>query len=312
MAGETTYANLETNGGRVAEVLAAKVHQILHDPTDLRNLMVFFPPDWAGSDTLHIPTVDPDIAMAAATNETTGGGSNTALTTSKFTLTPARYYAKMQPTDKVDITGGTIDLDFMANLLATNALGLTITDLLAALFSSVSASITANSGVDLDTDDVYEAQFSLNTARVPVSAEKPMSIVFWQEHYNNFQASLRSETGAVQFKEATAAQLMAKGPGFKGTWNNWDLYDTDSSPTANAGADRVTCAFGYGAFAYTLGDVRRLQRALSAATLWMLLPEMYVELDRDADNGMTTIYINSYPAVSIQETARAIQIIRDA
>lgn len=310
MANEVTFSDLATNGGRVAEVLSADIHEILMDPTDLRALMQFHPFESLGSDTITVSTLDRDHAMAAATNETTGGQSNLDLVTGNFTLQVARYVAQFQPSDLFGITGGPIDVDAVVSVL-NGSLGLTFTDLLTAAFSNLATTVGTTT-VNLSIDNLYTAMFSLNLQRVPNSAERPISCVLHPQQYNDMQDSLRSESGVAQWQAATADQVMAKGPGFKGRWNGVDYYDSDSCPTANAAADRVGAMFGYGAFGYTLASTAKAKSLIPAGALLVDLDEYFVEINRDATNGMSELIANGYPAVVEQEDLRAVRIVTDA
>lgn len=308
MAGETTYANMESNGGRVAEILNQDIRALLHDPTDLRALMDFIPFVGMGSDTLHTPQYDPDQAMAAASSETSGGASNTALTTSKFVLAPSRYYLKNQRTDLFDLTGGNVNRELIVQVLI-GALGQTMTDLLCAAFPNLSNSVGTTT-VDLTLDDIFDAQFTLNLARVPGGS---IACVLHPQQYNDFQRDLRGEAGALQFHEASAEQLMAKGPGFKGMWNGIQFYDSDSVNTANASADRAGAMFGMGCYAYTLAPVQMLEGNIPNGQAQFFGDGLLmVETGRDPDNGMTTEYVVCYPSVVEAEDARGVKIVTDA
>jgi len=81
--------------------------------------------------------------------------------------------------------------------------------------------------------------------------------------------------------------------------------------TVNAGADYAGCMMMDNAIAYTLGDVKRLQGYVPAQNILVDAGMLLVELNRDADNGMSTAIANLYPAVAIRENARGVEIISD-
>lgn len=309
MAQEITEALLETNGGRVATLLSALTFEQLYDPTDLRQHLVFVPPEFAGSDTLRVTLDAVPGAYAAASSETSGGQSNSAYTTSKFDLTPARYVRQYQMTDLFGITspGAPIDAARVVKKLI-DGVTLTMTDLITALFANVASSV-GTSGVNLSVDNIYSAMFQLNSQNVP----GPFAAVLHNVQINDFISSLRAEPGAVQFQAATAEMLALKGPGFKGSWNGVEFWQSDSVATANAGADRDGCMFGYGAFAYTMASTAPLVGAFIAPQDVLIdAGVILVERSRDATNGMTTAIGNFYPAVVEKEDLRACRIVTDA
>jgi hypothetical protein len=65
MANEVTYASLVTNGGRIAAVLAALLHENLYDSTSLRGLLEFRE-QVSGSSVGRVTKVTRGIDFAAA------------------------------------------------------------------------------------------------------------------------------------------------------------------------------------------------------------------------------------------------------
>ena len=128
---------------------------------------------------------------------------------------------------------------------------------------------------------------------------------------NEFVESLRATGGFAQWQAATAEIAALKGPGFQGTWNGVEVWQSDSV-TTNAGA--VRCAmFGRGCFAYQLGPIGNLVgRTIPAANVVINTPELIVELDRDAANNMSTYYAKFYAAVTEVEDLRGVLINVDA
>jgi len=307
MANEITHALLQTNGGQVASVLSPALVDQLFDPTDLRNLMSFVPWDVVGSDTLDVTQDVVPVAHAAASSETSGGQANTAYTTSKFSLAIARYVIQYQLTDLLGIAGGPIGIDQVANKIS-QSIGLTMTDLLCALFGSLSNSVGTTT-VDLVVDDVYDADFQLTSSNV--GAER--ACVLYPEQINNFIESLRGETGTVQFQDATAEMLAAKGPGFAGRWKGIDFWQSDSVNAANTNADSAGAMFGPGCFSYTMGPASRILSAGHVATDDIIVNtgDFFIERNRDSTNGMSALIGNFYPAVVESEDARGVGIITD-
>lgn len=306
MANEVSYATLLSNGGRVARILSQLLHVNLYDPTGLRSLMHFVPMAGQGSATTNVTKVTRGSVMAAASSETSGGASNTALTTGNYDITVARYLLKMQATDLFRITGGAIDVDYVIGIL-TESLDLTLTDLLCGLFANVSGNV-GTSGSDLTSDNIFDAIYTLNLAKNPAG----LAAVLHQQQINDLIESLRGETGAMQFRTDVSAMLAPPGVGWRGRLLEVDFYQADSVATANAGADRQGAMFAAGAFCYQLAPVSSMDPMIDPSDVLVGTEEMWVERSRDADNGMTSLIVNSYPGVAEAEDARAVKITTDA
>jgi hypothetical protein len=309
VANEVTHALLQTNGGQISAVMTDMLIAQLFDPTDLRQLMRFDDLDGiVGSDTGNITQDAVPQPAAAATSETVGGQSNTAYTTSQYQHTWARYVLQYELTDLLGINGGPVQMQQVIDNL-NQSIGLTLTDLLCALFPALANDVGPGTGNDLTVDDIYSAQFQLNSQSVPGE----FACVLHPVQINDFQTSLRSETGAQQFVPATADMLALRGPGFKGSWNGINFFQSDSVTLVNSSADRSGAMFGMGCFAYTLRSWRRLlQGQLAPAEILADFGIGFVERDRDATNAMTTAILNMYPSVVEAEDLRGVEIISDA
>ena len=305
MANEISFSALESTGGRISSVLSALVRQQLYDATDLRSVMTLIPWNAVGSDQMDITLDAVPGAFSGPLSETSSGLANSAYTTSKFSLTVARYARQYQVTDLFGITGGPIDIDRVVNKLVEGA-GLTMTDLLCNLFPSLSNSV-GSTGVDLDVDTIYDGLFQLNSS----NASGPYTAVLQAQQMNDFRQSLRSETGAIQFREATAEALQARGPGFQGEFMGIRFYQSDSVTKINTNADYSGAMFVDGCFAYTMAPVRALQPYIPEDNIIVDANEVLVELDRDASNAMSTCIANMYPAVVEVEDARGVEIVSD-
>ena len=248
-------------------------------------------------------------AAAAASSETAGGHSNSAYTTSRYQLAVARYVRNYEATDLMAITGGPINfMSIVANLVA--GVSLTYTDLICALFPSLSNSVGTTT-VNLDVDDIYDAMFQLNTSLVPIAPGLPWQTVLHQQQRNDFVSSLRSEAGALQYQAATADMIAAKGPGFNGTWNGVEFWQSDSVNAVATSADRNGAMFGYGCFEWTYGPVANILARINPGDVILATDELFVERERDHVNGMTAPHLNLYPAVVEREDARGVGIITD-
>lgn len=308
MANEITYASL--GDLRVAALLHKELQYLLHEPTDLRTTMVEMPfMTRAGSSTMKTGQVQPIYSMSAPGEVT--GVANTALTDDSFDLTVAKYNLQQEISDLAQITApeGGLDIAKVASMAAMSVT-YNLSAMLTTLFNSVTANVS-NTGVDLTVDDIYSAQYLLQSSLVP----GPYYCVLYPEQWNNFQDSLRGEGGAAQFQAATAEQLAIKGPGYKGSWNGIEFYTHNSVPTANGGADSCGCMYGRGAFAYTEADLMSIEPYLEKFARIPGLKAL-VEFQRPYDAttggiGSTAMVTHTYPAVALAEDARAVKIITD-
>ena len=298
-----TYATLETNGGAVAEVLAAEVLEQLYDPTDIRATITRIPWTSMGSDTMSITQDRVPGAFTAPGQNTTV--SATAYTTADFTLAVAAYRRGYAIDDLIPIAGGAIDIDRMvANLM--NGVALTVTDQICGTFGSFT-NVAGTALVPLNVDSIYDGCFelteALNTGRA--------SLVLHPIQYNDFISSLRSETGAAQYLPATAALLAERGVGFKGSWMNLDVYVSDSVGTDGSGSYQGGL-YTPGAIAYAMPDVASMGVHVPAANVIMNAGELLVELDRTASDGVSAAYATMFLGVSIAENARGVEILSTA
>ena len=307
MANEVTAAGLITNGGLVSEVLSDLILEQLYDPTDLTALMTRVPWNAGGSDTLRSTLDAVPGAYTARASETDGTNiANAAYTTGKFDLIPAGYSRKYELTDLLPIAGGPIQVERVAaNLVA--GVGLTMTDLLCALFPALANDVGPGSGVDLDVSSIYDAQFQLNSQ----SVSGPYACVLHPQQINDFQNSLRAEAGAIQFQAATAEMLAARGPGFRGTWNGIQFYQSDSVTKVNTNADYAGAMFGAGCFGYTLADARLAAGHIPPGLLYLQNEAIVIEMARDQTNFMTSLIASIFPAVVEIEDLRGVEIISD-
>jgi hypothetical protein len=307
MANEVTAASLISAGGLVNEVLSDLVLQQLFDPTDLTALMTRVPWSPMGSDTLRVTQDAVPGAYTARTSETDGSNiANSAYSTGKFDLIPAGYSRKYQLTDLLPTSGGPIQVERVAaNLVA--GVALTLTDLLCALFPSLANDVGPGSGNALDVTSMYDGQFQLNNNSVP----GPFAAVLYPKQFNDFQASLRTEAGAVQFIPATADLLALRGPGFMGTWNGVQIFQSDSVTSVNSGADSAGAMFGAGCFAYTLADARLAAGHIPPGLLYLANEAVVIEMARDQTNFMTSLIASIFPSVVEAEDLRGVEIISD-
>jgi hypothetical protein len=299
----TTYANVLTNGGAVAELLAAEVLQQLYDPTDIRATVTRIAYNPMGSDTLQVAQDRiPGAFTAPGENMTLAA---TAYTTSHFDIQVAAYRRAYALGDLVPVSGSPIDLDRAVNNLM-QGVALTMTDLIAAVFPS----FTTQAGTlltPLDTDGIYDGIFALTSAL----NSGPASCVLSPTQFNDFISSLRAETGAAQWLAATGEMLAQRGPGFKGSWMNVDFYVSDSVGNDGAGS-ALGGLYTPGAIAYSMANVASMGVHVPAANIILNAGELLVELDRTASDGVSAAYATMFAGVSLAEDARGVEIISNA
>lgn len=296
-----TYASLSDL--RVAAYMNQELFQLLHEAGDLRGTMLEVPfnPS-ASSAAAKLGLYQPVDSFAAPGEDTAATVTN--ITDSSATLTVARYALQRELTDLAQITGQP-DLDKLAADMALSAT-YTLSSLLTAGFTNLATSV-GSTGVNLSVDDIYSGQYALQLSLVP----GPFYCVLHPQQFNDFQASLRGEQGAVQFREATADMLGIKGASFKGTWNGIEFYTHNS--VAAAGGDRIGAMYGKGCYAFTEAPVDRIlpymNKSLSPAG-----SKMVVEIVRGstgASKGKTFAVGQYYPAVAEVEDLRGVKVVTD-
>ena len=203
-----------------------------------------------------------------------------------------------------DISGGPIDTSRVVSNLV-NGVALTMTDLATALFPSISTS-KGSSGAALTVDVVYEAAAALNLA----NNGGPLYCVLHPKAMNDFIAALSAEGGAMQYQPSTAELLGSNPkPGFKGTWNNIEFWQSDSVGKINTNADYSCAMFSKGAFAYTMAPVSAIQSTVPSQNILLDAGQVLVESERDARNGLSSLVAHMYPAVVEADDARACEIV---
>ncbi len=302
MANEISWANLETDAG-LAHYLMAGIHEDLYDPTDLR--AVCTRREWRdnmGSETAKVTRIDAAHEFAAASTEILGGASNENLGTANFTFNPTRRTQKWQVSDlwRKCAVGGSIDLDLLASIIVRGT-GLTFTDMLCALFPSLS--VTAGSQTaQMSVDYAYDAQYKLNNAR----AVGPFSLILFPHCFNKFQDSLRGEGGATQWLPATAAMIEAKGPGFKGVWNGIDVWDSDHVESDGGSTYKRNAMISQGCFEYVEAPAVDVSDAVAPNVITIVDGLVRMVRSYSSETTLTTIDADYYPSVVEAEDARGV------
>lgn len=320
MANEATISSLTSAGTRASYVLAAAqagLDRVLHDPTALGAYAVQVPYDVYGSDATKVARKPAPVAFASASSETSGGASNTAYTPVSFSLQPVRKYVKFQVTDLVAVTDPPTNdpgdprfagiVRDIVNMLAAGV-ALTITDVIAALFTGLSTTAGTSTAV-LTVDDIYDAMFSANLSNVPFTAEDPAICVLHNVQINHLKDSLRGEQGVMQFQQPTAELLKANTGGVVGLWNNILFIQSDSCPLSDTNTNRNGALFARDCFAYQMLPVAQAVAQVPLGQVILASEMLWIEMGRDSDNGMTTYYGNIFlGAAEAGEDLRGVRI----
>lgn len=306
MANEVLYSS--AGDLRIAAVLHQEINLLLADRASIGNHpAVAYYGDIAGtgSTVLEIPLAGMDgYDLMSAVSEGSAS-ANTALADASPSITLARQALQYQMSDLASLTDSVgLNVDRLAaSMVGSAAMRLT------ELFANIADDFTATAGattVDLSVDNWFTAQFTLTQASVP----GPYLALLHPVQLTDFQSSLRSESGPIQYQEASTEMLAIKGPGFAGSFGGVDIFASSHVPTANAGADRAGGMWGSGAVGYADGSVGPIQGA--GGVVMPAGTKIAVEFERDAAYSYTKIVGNYYVGVATLEDSRGVSIITDA
>lgn len=304
MANELSFANLETDAG-LAHYLAGTLRAKLAERTDIRSTLDFIPfSPHMGSETVKVTQYNPAFTFAAASNEISGGASNSSIGSGNFQLVAARRLLKFTISDlwRIVAPTGSLDLDLLAQVI-NEAAGLTVADMVTTIFDDL-ANAVGSTTADMSIDYLYDGQFQLNLTRTP----GPYYAVLKPKAFNELQASIRGETGAIQWVPATAEMLAAMGPGYKGRLNNIDIWDHNSVDTDGGGTYYHNAMYGRGCFAYTEAPVADVTDKLPPQVFRIDAGNVLIVHEYDADNGITEVIGSYFPAVVETEDDRGVEI----
>lgn len=297
-----TYAQAETNGAAVAEILANEITQALYDPSDLRSVCTRISYNAAGSDTMNvIQDIAPAAFAASGENATLAA---TAYTTTSFDIALVQYRRAYAAADLLPVSGSPVNIDRMvANLM--QGVAMTFTSIICDALPTFTAQV-GSSGIALQVDDIYDGIFTLNSAL----NSGPYTCVLSPVQWNHFQSSLRSEVGSAQFLPATNDTLASHGPGFRGSWMGVDFYVADAVDTS--GGNDQGGIFTQGAIAYGMGNVSSMASQIPAQNLIVDAGELVVELDRTAADGVSAAYATMIMGVAVADQSRGCEILSSA
>ena len=304
MANEVTFANLATDLGLQA-YLATELAPLLFDPTDLRATM--FRREFMGgmgSASTKVGQYTGGQVFTAATSEILGTNvANSDIGEDSFTHTVARHSMKWTVGELMQMVapGGSVSIPLLAKLINDGA-GLTITDKLCALFPGLTGTVGDGTG-QMTVSLMFDGQYALNSNRVA----PPFHLVQLPHCFNKLQASLRAETGVLQWLGATAEMISAKGPGYKGSVGGTiHVWDSDSVNLDGGSSYGENGFFGDGAFEY--------QEAVPPSDLPTSVQviasggPVRVLLAYDDTNALTRVVGDYYPSVVEREDARGVRI----
>lgn len=305
MADEILYSSI--GDLTVSAALNARVWELVHDPTDLRGICykVEGSSFGAASTATKVGQVQPAYAMSAPGEYT--AAANTALTDSSFTLTAAARQLKFTESDLAALTSdGRVDPEKLAEFCA-RSVGYTATDLICTAGATATTNVGGGGGVDATVDDLYDAIYALRAANVP----GPYFAVFAHNSWNEIVASLRGETGALQFVPATAEMLALRGPGFQGTLLGVGIFSVDS--VIEDTSVNQNFAMGLGAIAYKEDDISSWARRVGAANVDVMMPgaATYITTTYEPTTRALQIIVNYYGAFAVAEQARLVGITTD-
>ena len=296
MADEVLFSSLS---GDLA--LAAVLHQemglLLADRASIANhpaIAYYGDIAGAGSTALEVGLAGLDGYDLMASVAENAATANTALTDASPAITVARQGLQYQISDLATMTSSIgLDADRLAESMVGSAV-MRLTEMIGA------------TTVDMTVDNWFTAQFTLTQNSVP----GPYLVILAPVQLTDFQSSLRSETGPLQFHTPSADVLAIKGPGYAGSFGGVDIFASSKVPTANAGADRAGAMMGAGAIGYADGSVSAIRGAgglvLPAGT------KIVVEFERDAAYAYTKVVGSYYCGTSIIEDSRGVSLITDA
>lgn len=300
---------------RITETANARLWVLLVDTTDLFHCCTNLG-DQAGrgSSTDKVSQIDLDDPLTAPAEAAAVAVTDPAV--ANVTVAVARQALRRQETDLHALTGAPgmyrlNDPELLA-LDARNSISIRRSAMIAALFAGLANNVGATT-VDLSVTNIYQAMFQLQLARNPNQPGGPCCVLHPQQ-FNDFQESLRSEAGAVQFQAATDAMLFFAAPGFAGMWHGISFFTADQVATANAGADRQGAMFTMGAFGYKEASAQQFLRR-DAGSAFLPVPEFspaFIELVRTPASALFDAVFNYYVGVVEVEDLRAVSITTDA
>jgi len=207
--------------------------------------------------------------------------ANTAPGSATYTVTPGRYGLRYETSDwerTVDPTGIT-DPVAIAQWFPVSY-GITLTTLIAQDGDGLTNVGTTT--VNFSHDTWLLGQFALQAAGVT----GPFLAVMSGNSFTNWQGDLEQRGGVTQWRPATEAMQMLRGPGFQGTYNNVDVFLSSYVQTINSGADDANFIFGRGCLGF---EEVRMARAAASQNVLLDLGFLRVGEEHSEATGLTSV-----------------------
>jgi len=295
-----TYASL--NNVTVASTLAAELQLALGDRASLMNHpAIAYVGDVgnSGSSAKKVGIVSTGLdAMAAVAD-----GSpveSIALTNTSQTITVARQALYRGVTDLAGQTWASVGE--LVSYCAEDMVGaaqLRMQTLITTAGSAFTNSV-GTSGAALTVANIFSAIGVLEAQSCP----GPFLAVVSPKQLTDFQSSLRSETGALQWIPATAELLVIKGQGYAGNYLGIDFFV--SSKCVTSGADKLGFIISYGAIGYADGTPAPIMG--SGGVIYPMGTKMYVEMGRTPESALTKVVGNYYVGVAELQDLMGVQL----
>lgn len=307
MADEILHSTLEADL-RQASMISRQIRTLLTHNASIRrtgNIPLAGDVAGTGSDTMKVRQAGLGGRDSFASATEIEDVANTQLTDDSFDLAVTRYALVRGESDLAWLTGmGPGDINPF--LLAAD-MSDSFEELFNSLVATAGATATTNVGsaaTDYSADVAFDAVFALQNASVRppfFGMNHPVSL-------GHLQDSLRGETGALAFMEATQKMLDIKGQGFSGRWLQIDWFH-DPNITENGGGKENFVA-GRGAIEHaigTLGQILTGNRIIAQSGT-----PVVVEFEREGTKALTRIIGHAYTAVSVAEQARLVGALGSA
>lgn len=299
-----TYASLSDL--TVASTLAAELQLKLGDRASLMgHPAIAYVGDIAGSGSSvkKVGIIGAGLdAMAAVADGVSV--ESTALSNANVNITVARQALYRGPTDLAGMTWASVGA--LVQYLTDDMVGACRIRAMAMIATAGSAFVNTvgTSGGALTVTNIFSAIAQLEA----VGAPGPFLAVISPKQLSDFQASLRAETGALQWIPATPEMLAIKGQGFAGTYLGIDFFVTSRCVTS--GADKLGFLISYGAIGYADGSPAPIVGA--GGLVQPAGSKMVVEYGRNIEGAITKVIGSWYVGFAELQDSMGVQIITRA
>lgn len=295
-----TYSSL--NNVTVASTLAAELQLALGDRASLMNhpaIAYVGDVNGSGSSAKKVGIVSTGLDPMSAVADGSAVES-IALTNTSVTITVARQALYRGVTDLAGQTWATVG--DLVSYLAQDMVGaamLRAQSMICTAGAGFSTSV-GTSGAALTVTNIFSAIAALESQSCP----GPFLAVVSPKQLSDFQSSLRSETGALQWIPATAELLAIKGQGYAGSYLGIDFFV--SSKCVTSGSDKLGFVISYGAIGYADGTPAPIMG--SGGVVYPMGTKMYVEMGRTPESALTKIVGNYYVGFAELQDLMGVQL----